>query len=43
MYENYDIIRLQDKVEGRFVDFITPLEHDRIIFEYTELLFESVR
>ena len=38
-----DIIGLQDEVEGRFVDLITPLEHDPIIFEYTELLLESVR
>ena len=29
--------------EGRFVDLITPLEHDRIIFEYTELLIYSAR
>ena len=34
---------LAGEVEGRFVDLITPLEHDRIIFEYTELLLDSVR
>ena len=38
-----DIIGLHDEVEGRVVDLITPLEHDPIIFEYTELLLESVR
>ena len=41
--KTYDTIGAQDKVEGRFVDSITPLEHDRIIFEHTELLLESAR
>ena len=39
-----DIIEIAEKVEGRFVDSITPLlEHDQIILEYTELLQDSVR
>ena len=41
--KTYDTIGAQDKVEGRFVDSITPLEHERIIFEHTELLLESAR
>ena len=41
--ENLWYNRNAGEVEGRFVDLITPLEHDRIIFEHTELLIYSVR
>ena len=37
------VIEIAEKVEGRFVDSITFLEHDQIILEYTELLQDSVR